>query len=67
MYRWIEPSHAAYSALTVALIGTSYVTPVSALILLGLWAQRIASTRRWACPHCGAQEAAAPAADAVAA
>ena len=57
LHRWIEPSHTAYSALTVALIGTSYVTPVSAAILLALWAQRIASTRRWACPHCAEPEA----------
>jgi hypothetical protein len=41
-----------YSALTVAMIGTNFLTPASGLILLALWAQRITSTRRWACPHC---------------
>lgn len=54
MFRWIEPNHYMYSALTVAMIATSYLTPASGAILLALWAQRIASTRRWACPHCSA-------------
>lgn len=52
MFRWVEPNHYMYSALTVAIIGTNFLTPATGLILLGLWAQRISSTRRWACPHC---------------
>ncbi|REJ81060.1 MAG: hypothetical protein DWQ34_14960 [Planctomycetota bacterium] len=52
MFRWEEPKHHAYSALTLAMIGTSLVTPATGLLMLGLWAQRIFKTRRWACPHC---------------
>jgi len=52
MFRWVEPKHTIYSAFTVAIMATSYVTTISGLILLALWAQRITSTRRWACPHC---------------
>lgn len=55
MFRWIEPKHYMYSALTVAMIATSYLTPATGAILLALWAQRIASTRRWGCPHCAAR------------
>jgi len=52
MYRWVEPNHYVYSALTVAMIGTNFLTPATGIILLALWAQRITSTRRWACPRC---------------
>lgn len=52
MFRWEEPKHHTYSALTLAMIGTSLVTPATGLLMLGLWAQRILKTRRWACPHC---------------
>jgi hypothetical protein len=56
LFRWIEPKHHAYAALTVAMIGTTYLTPATGVILLALWAQRITSTRRWACPHCNQED-----------
>jgi uncharacterized iron-regulated membrane protein len=52
MFRWEEPKHHVYSALTLGMIGTGLLTPVVGVILLALWAQRIVTTRRWACPHC---------------
>ncbi|MFO1095862.1 MAG: hypothetical protein U0992_21535 [Planctomycetaceae bacterium] len=52
LFGWVEPKHTMYSAFTVAMIGTSYLTPATGVILLALWAQRIAATRYWACPHC---------------
>ena len=30
----------------------SLTEPATGAILLALWAQRIAATRYWACPHC---------------
>lgn len=59
MFRWVEPKHHAYSALSLAMIGTNLITPATGLLMLALWAQRIASTRRWACPHCQQSAAAA--------
>ena len=38
--------------MTLAMIGTGLLTPAVGLIMLALWAQRIFTTRRWACPHC---------------
>ena len=52
MFRWEEPRHHVYSALTLVMIGAGLLTPVVGVILLGLWAQRIFMSRRWACPHC---------------
>lgn len=52
MFRWQEPKHHVYSAMTLAMIGTGLLTPAVGLIMLALWAQRIFTTRRWACPHC---------------
>jgi hypothetical protein len=52
MFRWQEPRHHAWSALTLALLGSSLLTPVTGTLMLVVWLQRIASTCRWACPHC---------------
>ena len=50
--RWNEPHHGWHSALTLAMSGAQAVTPVTGLLMLGVWLQRIAQTRRWGCPHC---------------
>ncbi len=52
MFQWEEPRHHAYSALTLALIGSQFITPTIGLLMLGLWAQRIMASRKFACPHC---------------
>lgn len=52
MFRWQEPRHHAWSALTLALLGSSLLTPVTGTLMLVVWLQRIAATCKWACPHC---------------
>lgn len=59
MFKWVEPKHHGYSAMTLALIGANLVTPVTALVMMALWIQRIVRTRRWACPHCNRRAVAA--------
>ena len=59
MFRWVEPKHHAYSAMTLTLIGANLLTPVSGLVMMALWIQRIMQTRRWACPHCNRRVVAA--------
>jgi hypothetical protein len=52
MFRWQEPKHHSYAALSLALLASNLITPLSGALMLAVWAQRIASTCRWACPHC---------------
>lgn len=53
MLCWQEPSHVAFSLLTLALIGGRFVTPLIGCLLLVVWMIRILTTAGWGCSYCG--------------
>lgn len=52
MFRWEEPPHSLHSAMTVSLLGGHFITPLTGVLMALVWAQRLCSTIKWACPHC---------------
>lgn len=51
---WQEPPHYLYSTLTLSLMAAGAVTPMTGMLMAAVWLQRLATTGRWACPHCKA-------------
>ena len=52
VWRWYEPPHHLYSALTLSLIAAGAANPTTGFLMAFVWLQRLAATRKWACPHC---------------